>query len=87
MRDGDTIRAFIRSVGTHQDGHTQGGITQPRKGLQSQLIRNTYRRAALEMGLTRFFEAQAIREYFKLHRTSAKPLYMIAFLRFNPLER
>lgn len=57
VKDGNTIRALIRSVGTNQDGHTHGGITQPSKELQSRLIRETYRKAGLNMGVTRFFEA------------------------------
>lgn len=60
LKDGDTIRALIRSVGTNQDGHTYGGITQPSKDLQSQLIRETYRKAGLNMGVTRFFEAHGM---------------------------
>ena len=57
IRDGDTIRALIRSVGVNQDGHTSGGITQPCKDLQAKLISETYRKAGLDMGKTRFFEA------------------------------
>ena len=57
IEDGDTIRALIRSVGVNQDGHTSGGITQPSKDLQARLIRETYRKAGLDMGKTRFFEA------------------------------
>lgn len=57
IKDGDTIRALIRSVGVNQDGNTSGGITQPSKDLQARLIKNTYRKAGLDMGKTRFFEA------------------------------
>ena len=57
VKDGDTIRALIRSVGTNQDGHTNGGITQPSKDQQAQLIAETYRKAGLDKGKTRFFEA------------------------------
>ena len=63
LKDGDTIRALIRSVGTNQDGHTNGGITQPSKDLQAQLIAETYRKAGLDMGLTRFFEAHGMNTF------------------------
>jgi acyl transferase domain-containing protein len=54
---GDTIRALIRSIGTNQDGHTMGGITQPNKDMQAKLIHDTYKKAGLDMSLTAFFEA------------------------------
>ena len=57
IKDGDTVRALIRSTGTNQDGHTSGGLTQPSKNLQAQLIKETYRKAGLDMAKTRFFEA------------------------------
>jgi acyl transferase domain-containing protein len=57
IEDGDTIRALIRSTGVTQDGHTAGGITQPSKEAQSQLITETYQKAGLDMRYTRFFEA------------------------------
>lgn len=38
IKDGDATRALIRSVGVNQDGHTSGGITQPRKDLKAKLI-------------------------------------------------
>ncbi|KAL8665801.1 MAG: hypothetical protein Q9202_001923 [Teloschistes flavicans] len=97
LKDGDAIRALVRSVGTNQDGHTQGGITQPSQELQSQLIRETYRKAGLDMGLTRFFEAhgtgtaigdpteaRAIGECFKMYRSPAEPLYV--FVDHKPLQ-
>lgn len=64
---GDTIRALIRSVGTNQDGHTHGGITQPSKDLQSRLIRETYRKSGLNMGVTRFFEAHGRAFIYSFH--------------------
>lgn len=57
VKAGDTIRALIRSTGTNQDGYTSGGITQPSRELQAQLIRETYHKAGLDMSATRFFEA------------------------------
>jgi acyl transferase domain-containing protein len=56
IRDGDTIRAVIRSVGTNQDGHTPG-VTQPSKTAQTSLIRDTYSKAGLGLQPTRYFEA------------------------------
>ena len=59
INDGDTIRAVIRSAGSNQDGRTPG-ITQPSGEVQATLIKNTYRKAGLEMGPTRFFEAHGL---------------------------
>ena len=63
IRDGDTIRAVIRATDLNQDGRTPG-ISQPSGALQETLIRHTYRRAGLDMGLTRFFEAHGTGESF-----------------------
>ncbi|KAB8212294.1 hypothetical protein BDV34DRAFT_1922 [Aspergillus parasiticus] len=57
IRDGDTIRAVIRSTGSNSDGLTPSGIMQPNGSAQAQLIWNTYRKAGLSMEPTRFFEA------------------------------
>lgn len=88
LRNNDPIRAVIRSSGTNQDGRTPG-ITQPDRHAQAQLIRETYQRAGLSMGHTRFFEAHgtgtaigdpieigAIADCFHEHRTSSDPLYV-----------
>lgn len=56
MKDGDVIRAVVRATGSNQDGRTPG-ITQPSGRAQEALIRSTYQRAGLDMGLTRYFEA------------------------------
>ena len=56
IRDGDTIRAIIRSTGSNQDGRTPG-ITQPSKAAQETLIRETYQKAGLNPEITRYFEA------------------------------
>jgi acyl transferase domain-containing protein len=53
VKDGDTIRALIRSTGTNSDGHTRGGITQPSKDMQMALIQETYAKAGLSMSATR----------------------------------
>ena len=57
VRDGDTIRAVIRSTSSNQDGRTASGITQPSSSSQEQLIRDTYAKAGLDMKLTRYIEA------------------------------
>ena len=56
LRDGNTIRAVIRSTGSNQDGHTPG-ITMPSSTSQEVLIRETYEKAGLSMEPTRYFEA------------------------------
>ena len=56
IRDGDTIRAVIRSTGVNSDGYTPG-ITQPSTEAQESLIRETYRKANIDLEETRFFEA------------------------------
>lgn len=89
IADRNPIRAVIRSIGMNQDGHTTGGITQPSKDLQVQLIRETYKKAGLDMAETRFFEAhgtgtaigdpieaRAIGEAFFNSRSEEDPIYM-----------
>jgi acyl transferase domain-containing protein len=56
ISDGDTIRAVIRSTGCNQDGHTPG-ITQPSQAAQERLTRETYKKAGLDLNVTRYFEA------------------------------
>lgn len=88
IKDGDTIRAVIRSTGSNQDGRTPG-ITQPSSDSQERLIRETYRKAGLSMALTRFCEAHgtgtavgdpiestAIGSAFREFRTPSDPLIM-----------
>jgi acyl transferase domain-containing protein len=55
LADGDTIRAVIRATGTNQNGHTP--LAVPSKEMQARLIKETYRRAGLDMAQTRYFEA------------------------------
>ena len=57
LRDRDTIRALIRSTGLNQDGWTSGGVTQPSKRAQAELIVDTYSRAGLDRNLIGFIEA------------------------------
>lgn len=88
IADGDTIRAIIRGVGANQDGRTPG-ITQPNCNAQEAMIRETYMKNDLDIGVTRFFEAhgtgtpvgdlveaQAISAVFKDARTSTDPLFV-----------
>lgn len=73
----------------NQDGHTSSGITQPSKEMQVRLIRETYRKAGIDMKHTRFFEAhgtgtpvgdpieaRAIGEAFFHSRSQNDPIYM-----------
>lgn len=86
VRDGDTIRAVVRSTGSNQDGRTPG-ITQPSKDSQERLIRDTYAKAGLSLNRTTFFEAHgtgtqlgdvnegnAIGSVFQQRRTKDQPL-------------
>lgn len=88
VRDGDSIRAVIRSTCSNQDGRTQS-ITQPSKESQADLIQATYARAGLDLQTTRYFEAHgtgtpigdpieagAIGAAFKNVRSPEQPLYM-----------
>lgn len=52
LKDGDTIRAVVRSTASNQDGRTPG-ITQPSSDAQEKLIKYTYQKAGLEMGEAR----------------------------------
>lgn len=87
-RDGDMIRAVIRSTGTNQDGRTPS-MTQPSTDAQEQLIRHVYEKAGLDLGLTRFVEAhgtgtamgdpiemKAIGRVFRKYRSESEPLYV-----------
>ena len=56
IRDGDTIRAVIRSTAINQDGHTPG-ITQPSRKAQTDNIRQAYKAADLSLEHTKYFEA------------------------------
>ena len=86
LRDGDTIRAVIRSTSINQDGHTPG-ITQPSKRAQTENILQAYEAAGLSLDQTKYFEshgtgttigdsfeAEAIHHAFR--RDSSNPLYI-----------
>ena len=88
LKDGDTIRAVIRSVGSNQDGRTPG-ITQPSSEAQERLIKETYEKAGLSLQFTRYIEAHgtgtaigdpveamAAGRMFRSFRSSEEPLYV-----------
>ncbi|KAK7927539.1 polyketide synthase [Apiospora marii] len=88
IRDGDVVRAVIRATGSNQDGRTPG-ITQPSRAAQERLIRDTYRKAGLDMAHTRYCEAhgtgtaigdpreaQAIGAAFRDFRSQEDPLFV-----------
>lgn len=58
VKDGDTVRAVIRSTMTNTDGKTPA-ITQPSAAVQEALICDTYHQAGLDMSETSYFEAHA----------------------------
>lgn len=88
LRDGDNIRAVVRSTGSNQDGRTPG-ITQPSSEAQERLIKETYEKAGLSLQPTRYIEAHgtgtaigdpveanAIGGAFRQYRSAEDPLYM-----------
>ncbi|KAF2964402.1 hypothetical protein GQX73_g9163 [Xylaria multiplex] len=88
VKDGDMIRAVIRSTGTNQDGRTPS-LTQPSPEAQEELIRHVYKKAKLSFGFTRYVEAhgtgtpvgdpiemKAIGRVFRPYRSPEDPLYV-----------
>ncbi|GFN16497.1 type I Iterative Polyketide synthase (PKS) [Aspergillus tubingensis] len=88
IKNGDNIRALIRSTGSNQDGKTPG-ITQPSMERQEDLYRDTYERAGLSLDVTRYveghgtgtavgdpIEARAIGNIFRPYRSSDDPVYL-----------
>ncbi|KAJ5657590.1 lovastatin nonaketide synthase [Penicillium longicatenatum] len=63
LKDGDPIECVIREVFVNQDGRTQG-ITVPNGEAQADLIRETYRRAGLDLN-----RALDRPQYFEAHGT------------------
>lgn len=66
IRDGDHIECIIRETGCNQDGHTPG-ITMPSHEAQTKLIRDTYRRAGLDLS-----KPEDRPQYFEAHGTGTK---------------
>ncbi|KAH8430734.1 beta-ketoacyl [acyl carrier protein] synthase domain-containing protein [Aspergillus melleus] len=56
IRDGDTVRAIIRSTASNQDGYTNG-ITRPSRSAQERLVNQCYERAGLDKSRTAYVEA------------------------------
>lgn len=56
LRDGDIIRAVIRSTASNQDGWTPG-LTKPNSIAQADLMRHTYAKAGLSLNETGYVEA------------------------------
>ncbi|KAI1651898.1 uncharacterized protein F4817DRAFT_311507 [Daldinia loculata] len=88
VRDGDMIRAVIRSTGSNQDGYTPI-LTQPSSQAQEDLIRHVYRQANLPFDQTRYVEAhgtgtpvgdpiemKALGRVFREYRSAEEPLYV-----------
>lgn len=48
LKDGDNIECVIRETGINQDGRT-AGLTMPSNLAQADLIRDTYKRAGLDI--------------------------------------
>ena len=84
IRDGDTIRAVIRSTGVNQDGKTKG-LTVPNADAQAALIRSVYKKAGLGFSDTNYFEAHVNRNrccsiIFQADRTRRAPELKLATL-------
>ncbi|KAI1806439.1 hypothetical protein F4811DRAFT_510997 [Daldinia bambusicola] len=88
VRDGDMIRAVIRSTGSNQDGYTPI-LTQPSSQAQEDLIRHVYQQANLPFDQTRYVEAhgtgtpvgdpiemKALGRVFREYRSVEEPLYV-----------
>ncbi|KAI8964847.1 hypothetical protein F5Y11DRAFT_57289 [Daldinia sp. FL1419] len=88
VRDGDMIRAVIRSTGSNQDGYTPI-LTQPSARAQEDLIRHVYQQANLPFDRTRYVEAhgtgtpvgdpiemEALGRVFREYRSAEEPLYV-----------
>ncbi|KAL1865498.1 Type I Iterative PKS [Diaporthe australafricana] len=88
IRDGDMIRAVIRSIGSNQDGRSPV-LAQPSPQAQEDLIRHVYKQANLSLAETRYVEAhgtgtpvgdpiemKAIGRVFRKARSAEEPLYV-----------
>ncbi|MCJ1314520.1 hypothetical protein MMC25_008202 [Agyrium rufum] len=59
LKDGDTIRAVIRSTGSNENGRSAGAIMQVSKVAQETLMRDTYAKTNLDCHHTMYVEAHA----------------------------
>jgi acyl transferase domain-containing protein len=55
IRDGDTVRAVIRGIGSNVDGKTPS-VTMPSSEAQASLIREVYEKAGLPLNTTPYVE-------------------------------
>lgn len=79
VRDGDTVRAVIRSSAVNSNGKVPGyGITFPNADGQEQVIRQAYKRAGLDPDKTAYFEVHGtgtpVVSFFKSQTTSSSSL-------------
>ncbi|GAW22514.1 hypothetical protein ANO14919_120510 [Xylariales sp. No.14919] len=63
IANNDSVECLIRETGVNQDGRTQG-ITTPSQTAQADLIRETYRRAGLDLS-----QVSNMPHYFEAHGT------------------
>lgn len=84
VRDGDVIRAVIRSIGSNQDGHTPV-LTQPSAQAQEDLIRHVYSQAGLSFDQTRYVEAHGKSLAPSLRPGSPHPSSPVFVIGFWPL--
>ncbi|KAI1773209.1 fatty acid synthase S-acetyltransferase [Hypoxylon cercidicola] len=88
IKDGNMIRAVVRSTGTNSDGRTFG-LTRTSAESQEQLIRDVYQKAGLGFESTHFVEAHgtgtstgdpiemnAIGRVFGAYHSTENPLYV-----------
>lgn len=80
LRDGDRIDALVRETGVNSDGRTKG-ITLPNPEAQATLIRETYRRAGLNL-----LDPQQRPQYFEAHGTSCKLIGIRQLTHYQELE-
>lgn len=89
LKDGNTVRAIIRSTHSNQNGFSAAGITRTSQYAQEVLIRETYEKAHLETSTTKYveahgtgtrlgdaFEANALGEVFRKSRIDGEVLYV-----------
>ena len=57
LRNGDTIRAVIRSTGVNHNGYNSLGITRASQKAQTALIQAVYKKANLNMEITKYVES------------------------------
>lgn len=66
LEDGDIIESVIRNTGINHDGRSRG-LTAPSSDAQAQMIRDTYRRAGLDIR-----DPSSRPSYFEAHGNSIR---------------